>query len=383
VARFQSIVQYWPSNSAVYLWDTPDLSRISTDFHYSAELGIAHLQLSLVWHDFQPDHTRVAVPPLRALESTLERAAEVGLVIRVVLFPTRFRRFLLLPDWALHSGTNGMQPVLSGHHVSRRLPRNPVLDGRMVEAEQLFIREVVGAFGDHPSISSWVLGDRIISDDSALTDTALSDWLGALAGSARQSGAHGDLWHAVGARDLVLSHALDPLACREAGVRVEVAADWRPSWAGDSRIEWAGFLAAYAKALGGDAPMISNIGPCTSSESTPIAGCLAPADAAIEIDRTLASVREMGGAGTVAAAMYDFAPVLQRSPPLRDDAPAFSRGLLRADGGQKATCEPWIAYSQARLETTSVALDSVRPDPELRRRDPEGTAREAYEAYVR
>src|SRR5581483_7607173 len=94
---FEAAIEYRPASSGYFFWERFDLYALRADFDRALHARLSHLQLSLTWNDFQPDPDRVAVPPMRDLERTLEMAMDRGIRVRVCLFPVRGPACLLFP----------------------------------------------------------------------------------------------------------------------------------------------------------------------------------------------------------------------------------------------------------------------------------------------
>lgn len=379
---FETAVPYWPARVAMYWWERPDLD-VHGEFEAARVGGVGHLGVDLLWNDFQPDRDRVAVAPMRHLERVLDIAEDRQTRMRLSFFPVTIGPLLWLPGWTLRVGIQGTHRVISGHHLTSMAPYNLFVDDRMVEAQERLVREVVSAFADHPAVSGWVLGRGMAAASPAPGIDAFGRWIDLTASVARRAGATQHLWHGITTADLICDGAIAPELAAAAGVALEIADDWVPDWASLPRARWAGFLAAYARALGGSPVSIASIGGCTSRTNGGSSGCREEADVAEQIATSLDAIYTSGGGGAGALSLMDYSDVLLRgSPPFREDPGLLTSGLLTCDAIPKETLGPWAAWSRAR-PTVHPALDLPALDPEERHRDPEGVARDFYEVYTR
>lgn len=378
---FDITIPYWPAAAGVYWWERPELD-VCPEFDAARDGGIEQIGVDLLWNDFQPDRTRVAVGPMRQLERVLQTAWDRHIRVRLTFFPVRIGPMVWLPSWTLQPGTNASGRVVSGHHLHSMLACNLFADQRMIEAEERLVREVIGAFADHPAITGWVLG-RGLSSASPVGDARIfGQWIGALADTARRAGAGQTLWYSLSSLDLVCRGAVAPECATAAQVTVEVVDDWKPDWATVSRPTWAGFLAAYARSIAGAPVTVGGIGGCTIRPDSDPGSCRMEAEVAEEIAAGLEAVHASGGAGAAALSLLDYDDDLRRAPPYHDDPDLLTAGLFTTHAAPKATLTPWAAWS-TNGEALRPAMDLPRPDPEERHVAAQSVAREFYEVYTR
>lgn len=379
-AVFETVVPYWPARVAMYWWEHPEVD-VRAEFEAAHLGGVRHLAVDLLWDAFQPGRDRVAVPPMRHLERVLDIAEDHHVRVRLTFFPITIGPLLWLPAWTLRPGTLGPRRVISGHHLTSTLPYNLFADAHVMEGQQRLVRELTGAFAGHPAVSGWVLGRGLHSASPAPDVGAFRGWIEAMAGSARRAGAAQKLWHGIGAADLIRGGAIAPEVAADAGVALEVTDDWSPAWSGLPRAQRAGFLAAYARAIGGSPVSIAGLGDCTWHPDVRSASCREEADVAEEIEASLDAIFASGGGGAAGRALMDYTDDLAGSPPFRQDPGLLASGLLTCNAVPKKSLIPWATWSRQR-QTVRPALDLPAPDPEERCRDPEGVARDFYEVYT-
>lgn len=368
----------------MFWWEQVDLRQVEYDLEAAVTLELRHLSFELLWNDFQADRERVSVPAMRSLEHVLDMAADRGVRVMLTLFPVEIAGLLWLPSWALSLDSSSNRPVLSGHSLTRRGAGDLFHDPAIVQAEVRLVRELVGAFRDHPAISGWVLGARMTSAVRPASAAGFEEWLGTLADAARSAGSAQPLWHAFSSRDLVTSSAVDPSVLSHLGVRLLLVDDWQASWAGGAGAWWIAFLSGYAARLTASPPLVANVGLCTlTTASWPSESCVEEARAAHCADEALTRARETGAGGCIAAFLFDFRAELLRSPPFSYDARQLTRGLLHPDRSPKEAAVVWRDRAREHLKLLSVPGQFPAPDPELRQSDPEGVARECFEAFTR
>jgi len=375
MASFDIIMPYWPAGSAMYWWERFNPAEVARDVELAAALDLMHLSVSLSWYEFQPGPQRTSVPAMRNLERVLTIADDRGVRVSVVLFPVRLGRLAWVPPWSLSDTREPGTPALSGHHLHRRPIRDLVHDRTMVEAQVFQVREIIHAFTGHPALAGWMLGDRVTSVCRPGSALALQEWIGTLAEAAGSAKSKEALWHAVSARELVQSSAVDLASISGQGVGVMVVDDWMPAWAEDSGHWWTAFLAAYATRLAGQ-PVVARL---------ELHGAIGGSglQTAESVERTVQLVAEMGAAGCCGMYLFDFDDRLRASPPFDEEPALLSCGALRADGGEKPWGRIWSDLSRARMHIGPVPAEFPSPDREARSRRPEAVARECFEEFTR
>lgn len=361
---------YWPARAGVYWWEYFEADEVRRDFEAAALSAVHHLDIDLVWPEFEPEAGRVSAPAMRRMEIVLDAAADAGLLLKPALFPALPAGVRSLPPW-----TTDRFALLEGEPTALDVWREPGL----VRAEEVLVREVIGEFAAHPAVDGWVLGSRLERVRRPGAWPAMEEWLDQMASAARQAGSRQPLWSSISARTVIGAPLRFDVA-RELGLRWEVAVDWEPPWAGGPPAAWASFLAGYLAALSGVAVAAGNLGPSTAAPGSLLPGCLDEARAAAQVEATLHAVRDAGGAGASAAALLDYDPALQRFPPFHQHPAALTRGLLRLDRTPKESAIPW--YELDRVPEGILPGDFPTVEVERHAQSPEAVARSAYDEYV-
>jgi len=369
-APFLSGVRYWPSSSGPFWWDAFRADQVQHDLDLLAAFGIRRLRIALTWYDFQPSAETVSVPAMRNLEQVLRLAADRGISLTVTLFPVHLFGVAFVPELALADEGGQRDAVLCGSSTSRRAVRNLFRDPRVVRAQLLLIREVVGEFADHPGVLGWVLGDGMATVTGPEDREQLEEWLGRIVESVTSTQNARPLWHAVSARDVALNPHLDLSAVGRSGLAAWLVVDWRPNWAADVAATWESFLSAYTAGMTGFPAVLSaGCRPETARQMH-----AAPA-------RTLDAVWSAGAAGYELDAAFDFGADVARVDQLRPAGICLQQGLFSADGTLKDLDVVELLSASERVARRPEQLTSI-PDARERAEDPEGVIRSCFDAFI-
>jgi endo-1,4-beta-mannosidase len=157
-------VNYWPRRKAMYWWSDFDAGEVRDEFEVIQDIGLGVVRIFLLWDDFQPEPDRVDTKMLGRLEKVCEIAGDAGLGLDVTFFtghmsgPNWCPRWLLAPEMPIPS--RSVRQVVSGGRVVKGGYRNMYTDRVALEAERLLVQSVVGAFGKHPAVWMWNLGNE-------------------------------------------------------------------------------------------------------------------------------------------------------------------------------------------------------------------------------
>lgn len=370
-APFLRSVRYWPSSSGPFWWDAFRADQVQHDFDLLAAFGIRRLRIALTWYDFQPSAETVSVPAMRNLEQVLRLAADRGMSLTVTLFPVHLFGAAFVPELALADEGGQRDAVLCGSSTSRRPVRNLFRDPRVVRAQLLLIREVVGEFANHPAILGWILGDGMESVTAPEHREQLEAWLGRIVESVTSTQNARPLWHAVSARDVALNPHLDLSALGRSGLAAWIIVDWRPSWAADTSATWESFLTVYTAGMAGFPAVLS--AACRPET----AGHMQPAPA-----RILDAAWSAGAAGYEFDAAFDFGDDVARVDLLQPAGICLKRGLFSADGTPKDLDVLGLLSGADRVARPPEQLTSI-PDARERAEDPGGVIRSCFDAFIR
>jgi len=150
-------VNYTPSHNWWFCWNDWDPVPIARDLDAIAALGADHLRILLVWPFFQPNPKWVSPLHLDRLNQLLTLMGERRLDALVAVFTGQLSGWYFLPPF-------------------NRLSDGFFTDKTMLNAEDLFVRELARVLAPHENIIGFDLGNEINTCWSA--DTADGDaWM--------------------------------------------------------------------------------------------------------------------------------------------------------------------------------------------------------------
>jgi hypothetical protein len=356
----------------MFWWENFSAEEVRQDFDLAATIGISELGLKLIWTNFQSSASGVASPAMRALERTLQEAADRGLSVQITLLPIKIGELLWLPSWALAAGVDANAAILSGHHLSRGQAKNLFADPGLREAQVRLVSEVTGEFGKHPAISSWILADGVTAAVEPSNASEFGDWLAILVDVLASSARERPVFYGLLASDLIRSTAVNTASISELGLGLQVETNWQPEWAHADLEIWLGFLAAYGGRLTGIPAGIALEVAAGSSELD---------TTGVSAEKIGAALHESGASFCALPTLFSLSPAAVRALPPRDRH-AFASGLIGLEGAPASNAGAWIDLAQEHLPLAPIPEALPDVDPELRSRDPEQVARECYVSFT-
>jgi endo-1,4-beta-mannosidase len=157
LTRHRFGVNYTPSHNWWFCWNDWDPDPIQRDLDAIAALGADHLRILLVWPFFQPNPKWVSPCHLDRLNQLLTLMGERHLDALVTVFTGQLSGWYFLPPF-------------------NRLSEGFFTDAVMVDAENLFIRELARVMKPHENLIGFDMGNEINTCWSA--DTNIGDpWM--------------------------------------------------------------------------------------------------------------------------------------------------------------------------------------------------------------
>jgi hypothetical protein len=150
-------VNYVPPKSWFYFWNDFDADSVARDLDVIASLGMDHIRMLLVWAYFQPNRTWVSPIHMDRAEKLMTLAGQRGLDVQLLML-NGWLAFKLLAPFD--------DPNKPGDFY--RAPR-------MLEAEELFFREMAGRAKRHKNFLGFDLGNEMACCWSTGKDTATGD----------------------------------------------------------------------------------------------------------------------------------------------------------------------------------------------------------------
>ncbi len=164
--KFFTGVNYWASDSGMFMWRNWNEKVVDEDFRVLSENGISVLRVFPLWPDFQPlrlhlkggmigSEFRFGEEPLPFTE-----AGECGVDEKMA------DRFGIMCDLAHKYDMKLIVGLVTGWMSGRLfLPepfsgRNPLNDHLLMKWETRFVRYMVRRFKDHPALAAWDLGNE-------------------------------------------------------------------------------------------------------------------------------------------------------------------------------------------------------------------------------
>jgi len=150
-------IGYLPRKTGYRLWQNFDAVEIGEEMAHIASLGIQALRIPLFWAEFQPGTERIAPRIFDRFGQFLHLAETHGLRVVAGLWTGFWDGALWWPDWGITpSPLPPHWPLLVNESwLTWGRMRSPFGDSRMLEAQQLLLRELVTFYADHPALMGW------------------------------------------------------------------------------------------------------------------------------------------------------------------------------------------------------------------------------------
>jgi endo-1,4-beta-mannosidase len=170
-------VNYTPRQRWFHHWLDFDEGEVARDFDVIRQLEVDHLRVFPLWPVFQPNPTMMNAAALRALERTLELAAERGLDVAVDGLQGHLSSFDFVPSW-----------LRTWHR------RNLFADVDAIEAEASYLEAIGRACAGHPNLLALTVGNEVNQfagvehpDREPLDAEGAGEWLDAMLTALRRA----------------------------------------------------------------------------------------------------------------------------------------------------------------------------------------------------
>lgn len=367
-ARFRLGVNYWPSASAMGWWGAFDPGQLSSDLVRMKSAGFDSVRIFLTWENFQPTATRIDSNSVKNLIATLERAANVGLVVMPTLFTGHMSGVNWIPAWAL--GDDASDPrfrVVAGGQVVPSMLANWYEDAAVGKAQRLLAGELARAVAGHPALWAWDMGNENSNCSLPRTRDLGRDWLARISDAIRSADSTVEITVGLHMEDLAEDRKLGP--CEAAEFCDFLTMHGYPGYAAwangatDDRL--LPFLLRLTRWLGGGRDVLfsefgvptarlgASLGPSPAAQPA----LVEEAEAATYVQRALQGLRAAGSSGAMLWAYSDYENALWREPPLDVAVHERSFGAFRSDGSAKPTVAVVTAFAaQAARRSMQAAL---------------------------
>lgn len=349
-------VNYWPKYKAMYWWKHFSADEVAQEFEQIKELNLEAVRFSLLWEDFQPERYRVDVKQMNNLERVLQIADDLELRCVPTLFTGHMSGYNWLPYWALDvaSGNQTRFPIVSNETVVDRRVRSVFADEAMVEAQVLQARTLAEAFGDHPAILFWDLGNETSNVEIPDSEERAAEWADRLCEAIRGAKGRAPVSIGLHAEDLEQDRRLSPLTMAESNDFLcmhgySIYASWAK---GPLDSDVCPFLCVLTESMGRKRVLFEELGICTAAPGEPghyldiptRAGVLhqyfaSEDEAAGYYEETLEKLWNAGALAAFAWCYGDYHDSLFGAPPCSTHVNERTFGLVRADGSLKPAAE--------------------------------------------
>jgi hypothetical protein len=381
-------VNYWPQNTAMFMWREFEKATIDEDMAIISGLGLSCVRFFLLWEDFQPTPKNVPAVMLDRLVQLLESANEKNLKVVATLFAGHICGLNWLPPWMLLACADRNQsPAFSSGKVRFNRIRNPYAEAEIMERQIYFLGELTSAVSGHPALFSWDLGNESSRWSPSADSFAVELWLQAMTETLKEKDDR---------LPLTLSFHLSDLGRRK-GLTPSLAAkylDYLSINGQPQHVPWAdnpfspalpSFLGSVVHWLGKSPVMIQEFGLATKSilpgPSDSDSGSkgdqflVSEEDAALFAQDALLHLRRSHLMGAFWKSYGDYHPTIWEWSPLeRRKIERFS-GLVRHDGTLKVAASVFksvdtgSALEESYLEWLDLSQEEFyqEPDQHLRR----------------
>ncbi len=393
-------VNYWPRKKAMYWWSNFDQSEVVEEFGIIKDIGLDLIRIFLLWDDWQPSAKTISQDCLRNLEKVCDIASDYELSLDVTFFIGHMSGPSWVPSWMLHKDQpmpEDINQVISQGRVENCEYANPFVDSRVIQAEELFISEVVTNFIDHPAIKLWNLGNEPDLFAKPSNASIGSAWTNHMVDYIRQ----------IDKKHPITFGLHVPNLTEENGFRVNdifskvdipaihgypMYADWAD---GPLDPDFVPFLCALTSALSGKATLMEEFGGPTQAPGIPSDtwewksyGKIKQQFVASEdemanyVEAVLPRLVEVGALGAVIWCFADYSADLYYLPPCDEAIHERSFGLIRSDGSLKPHGIALRDFAKKRSKIKPFRHNiSIKDHPDLYYKNPLQNTIELYHDF--
>lgn len=352
MARFLLGVNYWPVQTAMYMWQRFDIDAVHRDMAKVRMLGFDMVRFFLQWEAFAPERDRLDERSLRNFETMMGAIRDAGLLAMPTLFCGHMSGVNWIPRWALDDKTPpGRFRTIAAGAVAPYGIGDFYRDDALVAAQLELARATASRAAGNAALYAWDIGNEFSNMREPRTAMDAASWCAMLSevlleesGAGTTAGIHGEDFERD--RHIRPSSLAEPLqlATMHGYPVYSVFSRGRL----DSNV--VPFLCALVQSFTRKPVLFSEFGnpQCPSGEST-VGGiaCLSETEMAGYAAAVLDRLLQRGAVGALWWCWTDYDQALASLPPF-DRAPHELRfGVLRADGTEKPVA---LALSQFARE---------------------------------
>lgn len=385
MSRFILGVNYWPRNSAMYMWSDFDLDEIRRDLQHVASLGLQVVRFFLLWEVLQPSPDRIDARCLSKVRLFMDALYEEGLRGMPTFFTGHMSGVNWLPGWTLDAQTShGRFRTISG---GKERPHGigDFYTGALLDAQRFAVRTVAEDLGAHPALYAWDLGNEFSNlreprspGDAAQWSTALTSELKAASPADVTGGTHGE--DITRDRNIRPSSICDPWAYATMHGYSVYSAFARSA----CDAEVVPFLSAITASCAEKPVLFSEFGnpTCPPGTVSPAARIALPGEEPVSTANSFSNtaafaclteeqmgayayavmdkLQVQGALGALWWCYADYAQSLRARPPF-DRAPhELTFGIVRSDGTPKPVAQSLAAFAREAREVTPRPPSIVR-----------------------
>ena len=360
---FQLGVNYWPSRSAMYMWERFDLGEIREDMAHVSALGLELVRFFLRWDDFQPEPDRMDSTMLRRFDAMMQAIADAGLQAIPTLFCGHMSGVNWLPSWSLDPATrHGRFRTISQGALAPYGIGDFYHDPKLLDAQEFFARAIAQRVRDHPALHAWDLGNEFSNlrepqkpEHAAAWSARLTSVLQEITHAAVTAGTHGE--------DVERDRHLRPssLAAPWTFATMHGYSVYATFSTGRLDTDVVPFYAQLMQSFTRKPLLFSEFGNPVCPPGKQRVGtmeCLDDDEMNVYATAVLEKLHAIGTIGAMWWCWSDYAPALAEMPPF-DQAPhEFHFGMIRTDGSERL-----VAKTLARFAAEHRAV--AQPPPPI------------------
>lgn len=158
IRRHRFGVNYTPTKDWFYFWNSLDAGSVARDLDGIRSLGADHIRLFLVWPFFQPDRLWVSPAHLERLDTVMRFAGEREIDVQLCMINGWLSGFRMIP-----------------HYDDASHPDNFYKSNAMLEAQELYFKEVAKVAAKHKNFMGFDIANEIPCAWSTGPDTPTGD----------------------------------------------------------------------------------------------------------------------------------------------------------------------------------------------------------------